>query len=110
MKTTVEIPDVLFRKAKAAAAERGVPLKDLFTQAVREHLHRGAGDSSRDKPSAPTWMNAFGGLRSLHKETKRINRVLEQEFGQIERGRAPLSWRFPQSFLANTCMAFSSPD
>jgi len=68
MKTTVEIPDVLFRKAKAAAAERGVPLKDLFTQAVREHLHRGAGDSSRDKPSAPTWMNAFGGLRSLHKE------------------------------------------
>jgi hypothetical protein len=29
-------------------------------------------------------MGAFGGLRSLHKETERINRVLEQEFGRIE--------------------------
>jgi hypothetical protein len=29
-------------------------------------------------------MSAFGGLRKLHKETNRINRVLEQEFEQIE--------------------------
>jgi hypothetical protein len=88
MKTTVEIPDVLFRKAKATAAERGVPLKDLLTEAVREHLHRDAGDSSKDNPSAPPppppWLSAFGGLRSLHKETRRINRILEQEFEQIE--------------------------
>jgi len=84
VKTTVEIPDALFRKAKATAAERGVPLKDLLTEAVREHLHRAAGDSSMDKPSAPSWMAAFGGLQNLHKETKRINRVLEREFGQIE--------------------------
>jgi hypothetical protein len=86
MKTTVEIPDTLFRKAKATAAEQGVPLKDLLTDAVREYLRRGAGDSSRSNPSAPApvWMSAFGGLRALHKETKRIERVLEQEFGQIE--------------------------
>jgi hypothetical protein len=84
MKTTVEIPDTLFRKAKATAAERGVPLKDLLTEAVREHLQRTAGDSSKDEPSAPAWMKAFGGLRSLHKETQRINRVLQQEFEQIE--------------------------
>jgi hypothetical protein len=85
MKTTVEIPDALFRKAKATAAERGVPLKDLLTDAVREHLHRGAGGSLKDQPAAPPpWMQAFGGLRDLHKETKRINRILEQEFQQIE--------------------------
>jgi hypothetical protein len=82
MKTTVEIPDALFRKAKAAAAERGVPLKDLLTDAVREHLQRGASDSPRNQP--PRWMSAFGALRSLHKETQRINRVLEREFEQIE--------------------------
>jgi len=58
--------------------------KTSLTDSVREHPKRGAGDSSRDKPSAPPWINAFGGLRSLHKETKRINRVLEQEFEQIE--------------------------
>jgi hypothetical protein len=34
--------------------------------------------------SAPAWMPAFGGLRSLHKETQRINRVLEEEFEQVE--------------------------
>jgi hypothetical protein len=84
MKTTVEIPDTLFRKAKATAAERGVSLKVLLTDAVREHLQRDTGDSSKNKPSAPPWMTAFGGLRRLHKETSRINRILEQEFEQIE--------------------------
>jgi hypothetical protein len=29
-------------------------------------------------------MSAFGGLRALDKETKKINRILQQEFGQIE--------------------------
>jgi hypothetical protein len=89
LKTTVEIPDALFRKAKATAAERGVPLKDLLTDAVREHLRRSAGDSSKSNPPAPApaplWMSAFGGLRALHQETKRINRVLEQEFERIEK-------------------------
>jgi hypothetical protein len=83
MKTTVEIPDTLFRKAKATAAERGVSLKVLLTEAVREHLQRGAGDSGKKKP-APAWISAFGGLRHLHKETKKINRILHQEFEQIE--------------------------
>ena len=88
MKTTVEIPDTLFRKAKATAAERGVSLKVLLTEAVREHLQRDAGNAWKNKPSAPaplpTWISAFGGLRRLHKETSRINRVLQQEFEQIE--------------------------
>jgi hypothetical protein len=88
MKTTVEIPDTLFRKAKAKAAEHGVPLKDLFTDAVRQYLQRSA-DSSKSKTSAPAWMSAFGGLRGLHKETQEINRVLEEEFGQVEEGQ----WR-----------------
>jgi hypothetical protein len=83
MKTTVEIPDALFRKAKATAAERGVSLKVLLTDAVREHLQRDARDTAKNKPG-PAWMSAFGGLRHLHKETKRINRILEQEFEQIE--------------------------
>jgi hypothetical protein len=47
-----------------------------------------AGDSSKDgipvASLAPPWISAFGGLRSLHRETKRINRVLEQEFERID--------------------------
>jgi len=35
-------------------------------------------------PSAPPWITAFGGLSDLREETKKINRVLEREFEQIE--------------------------
>ena len=38
MKTTLEIPDLLFRKAKSTAAERGQTLKQLVTEALQEKL------------------------------------------------------------------------
>ena len=80
MKTTVEIPDAMFRQAKARSAERGISLKQFFSEAVREHLHR--------MPTAaldPPWKKAFGGLRHLHKENKRIERLIEKEFEQVDR-------------------------
>jgi hypothetical protein len=77
MKTTLEIPDALFRRAKAAAAEQGIPLRELVSEALTEKLRpRGGGN----KP----WMKGFGALRSLRKETARINRFIEEEFGKIE--------------------------
>jgi hypothetical protein len=36
-----------------------------------------------DRDSKP-WMNTFGKLRHLHKETARINRIIEEEFDQVE--------------------------
>ena len=80
MKTTVEIPDSLFRQAKAAAAQQGISLKELFTEAVRKQLRRKAAGTSPAKP----WMKAFGGLRGLHRETKRLERVIAQEFERID--------------------------
>lgn len=38
MKTTFDLPDALLRKAKAAAAEQGRPLRDLVTEALTEKL------------------------------------------------------------------------
>lgn len=38
MKTTVEIPDELFREAKARAAMDGIKLKDLIADALRAKL------------------------------------------------------------------------
>ncbi len=35
MKTTIEVPDELYRRAKAAAALRGRKLKDLVTEGLR---------------------------------------------------------------------------
>jgi hypothetical protein len=40
MKTTLEIPDAIFRRAKSVAAERGIPLRELVTEAVKEKLAR----------------------------------------------------------------------
>lgn len=78
MKTTLEIPDSIFRRAKAVAAERGIPLRVFVTEAVRDKL--ASADKSGDKP----WVKLAGGLKHLHKETQRINRIIEEEFEQIE--------------------------
>lgn len=78
MKMTVRIPDPIFRRAKYAAAERGIPLRQFVTEAVCEKL--GTPSSFADKP----WMKSFGKLRHLHKETARINQLIENEFEQIE--------------------------
>ena len=77
MKTTLEIPDALFQQATAAAALKGIPLRELVTDALAEKLrtkHEG------DKP----WMSGFGALSHLHEETVRINKIIEDEFGRIE--------------------------
>jgi hypothetical protein len=54
----------------------------LVSEALVEKLRTRAGP---DKP----WLKAFGKLRGLHKETADINRIIEEEFGQVE----PEDWR-----------------
>ena len=40
MKTTVEIPDPLFREAKAFAARNGIPLREVFERGLETVLRR----------------------------------------------------------------------
>lgn len=77
MKTTLEIPDSIFRRAKSVAAERGIPLRALISEALAEKLRV---DNGRGKP----WMAAFGKLRHLRGDSAKINRIIEDEFEQIE--------------------------
>lgn len=81
MKTTIEIPDVLFRKVKSKAAERGRTLKEFVTEALQEKLTSGrpAGRSGE-----PEWMQGFGKLRPLHRETQRIQRRIHDAFEVVE--------------------------
>jgi hypothetical protein len=65
------------RKAKAKAAERGIPLRQFVTEAVELKLTAAPAD---EKP----WMKFAGGLKHRHKETLRINRIIEEEFEKIE--------------------------
>jgi hypothetical protein len=78
MKTTLEIPDEVFRRAKSAAAERGIPLRELVTEAVKDKLEK------RPRTKAKPWMAGFGKLRVSRKENARIRRVIESEFEDIE--------------------------
>jgi hypothetical protein len=81
LKTTIELPDLLFRKAKVAAAEDGKTLKDFLAQAVYQHLCRRGSENRQHKP----WEPAFGGLRSLRGENRRIDRIISAEFGSIDK-------------------------
>lgn len=74
MKTTLEIPDHVFRKAKARAAEQGVPLRQFVTEAMEQKLAA---------PAKP-WIKLAGGLRHLHKETVRIQKLIDAEFETID--------------------------
>ena len=69
MKTTLEIPDHVFRKAKVKAAELCIPLRQFVTEAVEAKLADPA--TWEAKP----WMKSFGGLRHLHAENLRIQKI-----------------------------------
>ena len=81
MKTTIEIPDPLFRKAKSKAAERGQPLKEFVAEALQEKL---AAKANIVGPREPAWMQGFGKLRRLRKETLRIQARIDEAFEVIE--------------------------
>jgi hypothetical protein len=78
VKTTLEIPDTTFRKAKARAAQLGIPLREFITRAVEEKL------SAREALTERPWMKFAGALADIRPETRRIARIIEEEFGQIE--------------------------
>jgi hypothetical protein len=77
VKTTLEIPDFLFRRAKSVAAERGIPLRQFMTEAVQEKLRI----TPREKP----WMKHLGKLQHLRKERKQIEKRVENAFEKIDR-------------------------
>lgn len=80
MKTILDLPDQVFREAKALAASQGITLKAFFSEALGEKLQRCSAQTSTKKP----WMTGFGDLAHLSDETKRIMQDIEEEFGQTE--------------------------
>jgi hypothetical protein len=78
VKTTLDIPDRTFRKAKATASALGIPLREYVTQAVEEKLTQ-----ATQRPDKP-WLECAGELAHLHKETRRIQKIIDEEFEQIE--------------------------
>ena len=81
MKTTIELPDSLFRKAKSKASEQGQSLKQFVTEALQQKL---AANASNVPLGEPAWMGGFGKLRRLRNESVRIRARIDEAFGAIE--------------------------
>ena len=83
VKTTIDLPDPLLRQARILAAARGTTLKQLFTEALKARIRTetaGTGEPENRRP----WMAGFGELSHLSEETRRIQRIIDDEFGRLE--------------------------
>ena len=78
MKTTLEIPDKIFRRAKSKAAEQGIPLRQFVTEAVEDKLKMAS--AAGQKP----WMRHIGKLKDLQKENERIDNTIAETFEEID--------------------------
>jgi hypothetical protein len=89
MKTTIELSDQLFRRAKAAVARRGMTLKEFFTRAAERELAR----IEHGEPAAeatPGWHRLLQKPTSAElKELERVDEVIESEFSSVDSD----SWR-----------------
>jgi len=83
VKTTIEVPDGLFRKWKASAAARGQSMKDFLTSALHEKL---AG-RSQGNGGAAGWKTVWG--KASAKQIHDVDAVIQAEFETIE----PENWR-----------------
>lgn len=85
MKTTLEIPDAIFRRAKAKAAESKIPLGQWVTEALAEKLE----SPPRASASEAILPKLAGRLKHLRKQTARINALIEHEFETVEPEERP---------------------
>lgn len=79
MKTTIELPDLLLRAAKANAAARGESLRRFFTEAVENHL----AARNRVESGKEAWRELFGSVP--HEIIVEIEAAIEEgDFERIE--------------------------
>lgn len=79
MKTTIEMPDDLFRRAKAVAALQGLSMKDWLTNLLRREVGAGNTAAPDDK----------------QQEIETFNRELDQLAKKIS-----AAWQGPQDAVA----------
>ncbi len=83
MKTTVELPDALFKRAKAAAALRGRKLKDMIEEGLRLVLETPHGERAR--PRLEDLMKAARGVVDSGVSDLASNPKHLKDFGRDQR-------------------------
>ena len=92
MRTTVDIPDELFRRAKSEAALRGRKLKDLIEEGLRLALEGAPAEKAeqaRPKPkiSAHDLMKEWCGVDDNGPSDLSTNKKYFDDFGKFRRFR-----------------------
>lgn len=80
MKTTLEIPDPIYRQLKMTAAQQGKTVRSFVNDALVEKLRAPATGSA----APPAWTRAVGGLKHLRTENRRIEKTIRTEFSKID--------------------------
>jgi len=78
MKTTLEVPDGLYRQIKARAALKGQTIRAFFLDAIQAKL---AAERTGPKKTAG-WRSAFG--TASKDEMAELQRILDEEFSRVD--------------------------
>jgi len=87
MRTTVDIPDELFRRAKSEAALRGIKLKDLVEEGLRLVVEKAPTEAPRPeapkpKPSAHDLLKDLCGIYKGGPSDLSTNKKYFDDFGR----------------------------
>lgn len=83
MKTTLDLPDRLYRQIKARAALRGQTVRAFFLDAVRDKLAADRNAAARQSG----WRAVFG--KASAGDVEEVQQILDAEFDQID----PEDWK-----------------
>ena len=82
VRTTIDIPDDLYRELKITAAKRGKTFREVAIERMR-------GQVVEEPGAEPWYMKAFGGLAHLHEDNLRVQAFIDEEFSKID----PEDWK-----------------
>ena len=84
MRTTIEIPSSTFEQARNLAEAQGISVEQVLANAIEETLR---DRPATEKRAEPPWMKlagAFGKTPADRAETRRIQKIIDEEFERIE--------------------------
>ncbi len=98
MRTTIDLPEDLFREAKTRAVQQGTTLKKLMTEYIRSGLrgqHVGMAPGVTRRPPPPVAIHRIPGSARVQARTNRqLNTLLEEE--EVRASRAATQARRDQ--------------
>ncbi len=78
MKTTLDVPDSLYRQIKARAALKGTTIRAFFLDAIQDKLK-----AERDGGKKTTgWRTVFG--KATKDDVCQLQHILDEEFSRID--------------------------